>query len=96
MWKVSLKAYQSSLRTAGIPVESILQDLQPLLTGMEYKCIEEKESDIDRVDEIVRILLTKDILIFHSFCSILSKNGFSLWASRLTVKGSLFHVMKCI
>ena len=43
MWKVSLNAYQSSLRTAGIPVESILQDLKPPLTPEELACIEKKE-----------------------------------------------------
>ena len=94
-WKVSLNAYHSNLRT-GIFVEGILQDLQQRLTAEEYACIEEKKNNIDRVDELVRVLLTKDHSTFHSFCSALTKSGYSRWASRLTGKGSLFHVMKCI
>lgn len=94
-WKVSLNAYHSNLRT-GIFVESILRDLQPKLTAEEYTCIEEKKSNFDRVDELVRILLTKDHSTFQSFCSALTKSGYSRWASRLTGKGLLFRPMKCI
>lgn len=87
-WKDSLNAYLGSLRT-GLAIGTILHDLRPLLTDTEYSRIEEEESSVERVDELVKILLEKDRPTFDNFCSVLGKNGYSRWACRLTGKGLL-------
>ena len=87
-WKASLNEHHSKLRT-GLLIEKVLSDLRPLLTAGEYSSIEEKENDIDRVDELVKILLTKDRSTFQKFCSALENNGYPRWANRLRGKGLL-------
>lgn len=91
-WKVSLNAYHNTLRT-GLLIGKILPDLRPLLTEEEYSHIEEKETNVDRVDVLVKILLAKDRSTFHKFCSALEKNGYPRWASRLTGKGWIFRII---
>ena len=83
-WKVLLKKHHNTLRT-GILVGNILPAFRdrPLLTDVEYSCVESKESDVARVDELVRILLTKDDSTFVGFCSVLEKNGYRHWARKL-------------
>lgn len=85
-WKVSLKKCHSKLRT-GLLIENVLPALRPLLTDAEYLCVDDKEGSVDRVDELVRILLTKDELTFECFCTALKTNGHADWASRLKGKG---------
>ena len=57
--------------------------LHSLLTDAEYLSVESKEGDIARVDELVKILLTKDDTVFDGFCSALKMNGYPHWASKL-------------
>ena len=54
-----------------------------------YLCIEGKEDDAARVDELVWILLTKHYSTFESVCSTLKKNGCNHWASKLRDKSTV-------
>ena len=85
-WKISLKKYQNELRT-GIIIANVLPALRPLLTDAEYIRVDEKECRIDSIDELVRILLTKDQSTFFGFCSALEDNGYPHWAIKLRVNG---------
>ena len=87
-WKVLLKKYHCKLRT-GLLMDNILPSLHSLLTDAEYSCIADKVSSVDRVDELVKILLTKDKVTFERFCSALEKNGYPRWASKLRGKGTV-------
>ena len=91
-WKVSLKKYHSKLRT-GLLIENVLPALRPLLTDAEYSCVDDKEGSADRVDELVRILLTKDEFTFKCFCTALETNGHADWASRLKGKGKVMGLI---
>lgn len=88
-WKGSLRRHHNALRS-GILVGNILPALRTLLTDVEYLCVENKEGgDIARVDELVKILLTKDYSTFDGFCSALEMNGYPHWASKLKGKGTI-------
>ena len=80
-WKASLREHHSALRT-GIIIANILPALRTMLTDAEYLSIEGKEEDVDRVDELVGILLTKDYSTFERFCSALKKNGYNYLADK--------------
>ena len=94
-WKVSLNAYHSKLRT-GLLIVNVLPALRPLLTDAEYSCVKDKESNVDSIDELVKILLAKDKSTFEGFCSALEANGYPRWASKLRGKGSLFLRVACV
>ena len=81
-WKTSLKRHHSELRS-GIIIANVLPALRPLLTDVEYLCVDEKVGTPGRVDELVKILLTKDHSTFDRFCTALERNGYSHWASKL-------------
>lgn len=85
-WKVSLRKHHMILRT-GIIIDNILPALRPVLTPTEYSRVAETTNNVDRVDELVKILLTKDDCTFERFCSVLESNGYSHWASKLKGKG---------
>lgn len=89
-WKSSLKKYHNELR-GGCQIMNVLPALRTLLTDVEYSFIEDKRSNAWQVDELVKILLTKDARIFEGFCSALERNGYSHWASKLRGKGMLCH-----
>ena len=91
-WKASLRKHHNALRT-GILIADFLPAIHPLLTEVEYIRIDEKESRIDKVDELVRILLTKDERTFEDFCSALENNGHSHWANQLKGKGKELSYM---
>ena len=77
--KRALKKYQQALRT-GLLVGNILPTLRPLLTEVEYSSVEEGKSNIARVDELIKILLTKENWHFDEFCAILKRRGCEHWA----------------
>ena len=86
VWKAAIRKHHNALRT-GILVTNILPALHTLLTPVEYSRVEAKEGDVDRVDELVKILLTKDESTFDGFCSALEENGCRHWASKLKGEG---------
>ena len=87
-WKASVREHHNALRT-GIIVANILPALRTVLTDVEYRCIEAKEGDVARVDELVKILLTKDYSTFERFCFALQTNGYDHWASKLRDGGTV-------
>ena len=87
-WKTPLREHHSALRT-GLIVANILPALRTVFTDAEYLSIEGKEGDAARVDELVRILLTKDYSTFERFCSALKKNGYNHWANKLRDEGTV-------
>ena len=95
-WKVLLNKYRVELRTS-LVIGKVLPAIRSLLTSEEYLCIESKEGDVDRVDELIKILLTKDNSAFEAFCLALEENGYSDWACKLREKGiSLFLRTGCV
>ena len=85
-WKTSLKKHHSKLRS-GVLIANVLPALRPLLTDVEYLCVDEKLGTPARVDELVKILLTKDYSTFDGFCTALEENGYLHWARKLRGNG---------
>ena len=71
-WKAQLRDCHHSLRSS-IIITNILAKLNPLLTEVEYLRVSDeiKNGNIPAVDELVKILLTKDKPTFDRFCSLL-------------------------
>ena len=85
-WKAMLEKHNDELRTE-LRLEKVLPAVRSLLTSAEYSAIENKGSSSDCVDELIKILLTKDSSTFESFCSALEQNGYPHWASKLRGTG---------
>ena len=58
-----------------------------MLTPTEYSRVAEKSSNVDGVDELVKILLTRDESTFLKFCKALEHNGYSHWSQALQLRG---------
>ena len=84
-WRKSLKIHHQELRSsAGIIINSFLPELRKLpLTDPEYSQIHDLTSNMEQVDVLIMILLTKTKLHFDQFCSILENNGCEHWATIL-------------
>ena len=80
--KRALNKLHQTLRT-GILVGSILPTLHLFLTDVEYRLIDDKGSNVARIDELIKILLTKDDWHFEEFCAALESNGYEHWATKL-------------
>ena len=80
--KGALTKHHQALR-AGLLVENILPALRPLLTDVEYSRVREREDNVARVDELIKILLTKENRHFEEFCVALESNGYGHWARTL-------------
>ena len=80
--KRALKEYQQALR-AGQLIGNFLPTLRPLLTDVEYSCVREREDNVASVDELIKILLTKENRHFNDFCAALERNGYKHWAKTL-------------
>ena len=77
-----LRKHHSALRT-GFQASNVLQTLRLLLTDTEYFRVSEEKGDIERVDQLIEILLAKDSASFDVLCSALEANGYPHWASML-------------
>ena len=77
-----LRRHHQGLRT-GLLVGNILPALRTVLTDVEYDQVEEREDNVARVDELIKILLTKENRHFDAFCTALEKNGYEHWAKKL-------------
>ena len=73
---------QQELRT-GLLVENILHDFRLYLTDIEYLRVRDQTGNVAQVDELVKILLTKDNRHFDWFCRICERNGYPHWTRRL-------------
>ena len=78
----ALKKHHQGLRTR-ILVRNFLPALRPVLTDVEYDQVADDPSNIARVDELIRILLTKEKEHFDAFCKALETNGYRRWATTL-------------
>ena len=85
-WKVSLRGHHNELRT-GIIIANLLPALRPLLTEIEYSRVNDKPSNVDGIDVLIEILLTKEERTFDRFCDTLETNGYGHWKSKLKGKG---------
>ena len=80
----ALMTHHQSLRT-GVVLKNILPALRihSMLTPVEYSGVEDKEGNVAKVDELIRILLTKEDKHFEGFCTALDNNGYEHWAKTL-------------
>ena len=70
------------LRTKLI-VKNILPAFRPCLTDIEYLQVESQTGNVAQVDELVKILLTKEDRHFDEFCRVCERNGYRHWARQL-------------
>ena len=82
MWKTSLKTKRRRMANS-FPIRTVIPALSELLTPYEHWRVVYKGSSSDQVDELITILLTKDKSTFDNFCTMLEKEGFQNWATRL-------------
>ena len=101
VYKQALRDYQEKIAGVLI-VENILSDLEPYLTKVEYLQVESKSGNMAQVDELFRILLTKENRHFKGFCHVLEANGYQHWAQQLQssaegaeTKGTYVGVLNC-
>ena len=84
--QAALRRYHPDLRT-GIIVKNFLPDLHQdaggFLTDVEFSIVGGRSGQVDKVDELIKILLTKDDKHFDAFCRVLSKQGYRTWSDRL-------------
>ena len=80
----ALKEFHQRLRS-GLLVENVLPALRPYnyLTDVEYLQVEARQGNVAQVDELVKILLTKENSHFDGFCRVLEQNGYRHWATEL-------------
>ena len=83
-WKHTLKVNHPSLRQE-IRVNDVLPRFHSFLTDVEYWCVQgsDKADNIDQVDQLFRILLTKEKREFEEFLVALWQQGYADLAARL-------------
>lgn len=83
-WKRTLKANHPNLRHE-IRVKDVLPEFHSFLTDVEYLRVQgsDKADNIDQVDRLVEILLTKEKREFEEFLVALCKQGYADSAARL-------------
>ena len=80
--KGALRRHHQGLRT-GLLVGNILPAFRTVLKDVEYDQVEEREDNVARVDELIKILFTKENRHFDAFCTALEKTGYEHWAKKL-------------
>ena len=78
----ALMTYHTDLRS-DLLIENFLPALRPLLTKVEYSRVDDKGDNAAKVDELIRILVTKENQHFEEFCTALANNGYKHWADKL-------------
>ena len=77
-----LRENHQKFRTKLIVV-NVLPELRSYFTEVEYSQVESKSGNVAQVDELLRILLTKENEHFDGFCRVLERNGYRHWAQQL-------------
>ena len=90
-WKRTLKANHQILRHE-ISVKDVLPGCLSFLTDVEYLRVQgsDKADNIDRVDQLVEILLTKEKKDFEEFLVVLWQQGYANSAARLAEEAGGF------
>ena len=65
-----------------LPSLRIHVSVKGLLNDAEYDSIRKKQED-QQFDELMDILLTKENKDFDYFCTVLEKEGYTLWSEKL-------------
>ena len=83
-WKHTLKANHQNLRLK-VRMKDVLPGFRSFLTDVEYLQVKgsDKAGNIDQVDQLVEILLTKEKREFEKFLVVLLQEGQSNLAARL-------------
>ena len=86
-WKRALRANHPKLRTE-IRMKDVLPGFRTFLNDVEYLRVRgsEKADNVDQVDELVDILLTKEKRVFEKFLESLWQQGYADTAARLAKK----------
>ena len=82
VYKQTLRNNQQKIAQV-IIVENILSDLRPYLTEVEHSQVESKLGNVAQVNELFRVLLTKENRHFERFCDVLEATGYQHWAQQL-------------
>lgn len=64
-------------------MKSILPDTRQYLTAIEYFRVQNQPGNVAQVDELLKILLTKEYNHFDGFCRTLEQNEYLPWAQQL-------------
>ena len=91
--KQALRSIQHRLRT-GMLVKNILPTLRPYLTDIEYSQVRDQTGNVDQVDELVAILLTKENRHFDGLCRVLEHNEYQYWALQLKAAAGAHRPME--
>ena len=84
--KKALQKHHPELRT-GITVIHLLTslhvDVGGFLTDVESDSINQNRGNVEQVDELIDVLVTKENKDFDYFCLVLEKEGCQAWSNRL-------------
>ena len=64
-------------------MENILAGFRRYLEDVEYSRVEDQPGNVAQVDELVRILLTKEDRHFYGLCGVLERSGYRHWGEKL-------------
>lgn len=86
----ALGGFHQTLRTR-IIVKNILPEIaySLRLTAVERTEVEAKSSNVTQVDELLKILQTKDNWHFDRFCIVLERRGYEHWAKQLRAAANI-------
>lgn len=80
--KQVLRENHHDLRS-GLIVKNVLPAFRPHLTDIEFSRVASHSGNVEQVDELVEILLTKENKHFDRFCRVCESNGYHHWARKL-------------
>lgn len=80
--KQALRDNHQKLRS-GLRVENVLADFRRYLTDVEYSRVEDQPGNVAQVDELIKILLTKEDKHFDGLCRVLERDGYQHLARHL-------------
>lgn len=64
-------------------MKNIILAFRPHLTDAECSRVDDQSGNIIQVNELVKILLTKEDSYFDRFCRVCEANGYPHWAQKL-------------
>lgn len=61
----------------------LLRDEGGFLTEKENATVRDESDNVNQVDELIKVLLTKEDGDFEFFCNVLEKHGYKSWSEKL-------------